>query len=84
MKTSEIFGLVVRVAGFFLIIYGLWNLWAGIEAFPESLFGKVKGAEQPPDATVFSYFAFGIPEVAFGAFCFFGADWIARLAYRNQ
>jgi hypothetical protein len=84
MKASEIFGLVVRVAGFLIIIYGLWNLWAGVEGIPESLLEKVKVGEQTQDTSIFAYFAFAIPSVAFGAFCLFCADWITNLVYRNR
>ena len=34
-------------------------------------------------ASSLSYFVFGVPAVILGAFFFFLADWIVRLAYRN-
>jgi len=83
MKPSDIFGLVVRIVGFLLVIYGLWYVWAGAEGIPESLFLRLRGSEQPSDSSTFTYFAFGFPTVAFGAFCLFCADWITKWVYRN-
>jgi uncharacterized membrane protein YvlD (DUF360 family) len=31
-----------------------------------------------------SYFVFGVPEFIVGALCFFLADWIVKLAYRDS
>jgi hypothetical protein len=31
-----------------------------------------------------SYFIFGVPEFIAGALCFFLADWIVKLAYRDS
>ena len=84
MKMSEVFGLVVRIVGFLIVIYGLWNVWAGIEGIPESLFQNVNGGDQSEETSIFSYFAFGIPITAFGAFCLFCADWITNLVYRDR
>ena len=84
MKVSEVFGLVVRIVGFLIVIYGLWNVWAGIEGIPESLFQNVSGGDQSDEASIFSDFAFGIPTTALGAFCLFCADWITKLVYRDR
>jgi len=83
MKASEIFGLVVRIVGFLLLIYGLWYVWAGLEGIPESLFQGIRGSDQSPESSLFADFAFGLPTTAFGAFCLFCADWITKWVYRN-
>ena len=83
MKASDIFGLVVRIVGFLLVIYGLWYVWAGVESIPESLFQRIRGGEQSQDSSLFADFTFGVPTVAFGAFCLFCADWITKWVYRK-
>ena len=82
MKPTELFGVVVRTTGLIIIIYGLWETWGGFENAVENLLPANQGdnAEQPSS---FGYFAFGIPSLFVGALCFFLADWIVRLAYRN-
>ena len=84
MKAPEIFGLVVRIVGFLIIIYGLWNTWGGLESIPESLMQKASGGDESEATSIFAYFAFGIPATAFGAFCLFCADWISSLVYRDR
>jgi hypothetical protein len=83
MKPSELFGVLVRLTGFLIVIYGVWEIWGGFENTVENLLpmNQDDNADQQPSS--FGYFAFGIPSVFFGAICFFLADWIVRLAYRN-
>jgi len=83
MKASELFGVVVRMIGFLVILYGLWNVWAGFENIFENMLptNESGGADLPSSL---SYFAFGVPALLFGAICFFGADWIVKLAYRDS
>ncbi|MGA2787159.1 MAG: hypothetical protein ABSF60_06495 [Verrucomicrobiota bacterium] len=83
MKPSELFGVVVRTIGFLVILYGLWNLWAGFE----NIFENILSASENSDADLpssLSYFAFGVPSLALGIVCFFLADWIVKLAYRDS
>jgi hypothetical protein len=80
MKASEIFGVVVRTIGLVVIIYGLWNMIGGCDNFIENL---LQPDSEGQYASTFSYFAFGVPSFLFGAVCFFLADWIVGLAYRE-
>ena len=82
MKPTELFGVIVRVTGFLVIIYSVWNVWAGVDNVFENLLQINQGGDTETYST-FSYFAFGIPGLAFGAICFFLADWIVKLAYRD-
>lgn len=82
MKPSELFGVAVRTTGFLVILYGLWNAWAGFETIGESILPSNDGGGADL-ASTFYYFVFGIPAVVLGAFCFFLADWIVKLAYRD-
>ena len=83
MKPSELFGVVVRVIGFLVIIYSLWNILAGFDNFFENLLPANQGGDADLPSS-FSYFALGVPAMVFGAVCFFFADWIVRLAYRGS
>ena len=83
MKPSELFGVVVRMIGFLVILYGLWNVWAGFE----NIFENILPTNESGDANLpssLSYFAFGVPALVLGTVCFFLADWIVKLAYRDS
>jgi hypothetical protein len=82
MKSSELFGVVVRVTGFLVILYSLWHLWAGCENIMENILSLSDGSESELPS-VFYYFAFGIPMLVVGTVCFFLADRIVKLAYRR-
>jgi hypothetical protein len=78
MKASDILGLIIRIAGFLLIIYGLWYVLWAVENIPLALLGRGDSDRSP-----FGDLEFGVPVVAFGAVCFFCADWVVSLSYRN-
>ena len=81
MKPTELFGIIVRTTGFLIIIYSVWNVWAGFDNVVENILQINQSSDSGADST-FSYFVFGIPGLAVGAICFFFADWIVKLAYR--
>lgn len=84
MKAPDVFGLIIRIVGFFVMTYGLWYLWAGVHSVMEIVLRRPGSTD---GSSTFDYFSFGLPAMAFGAVCFFCADWIVRLAYpphRNQ
>jgi len=84
MKPSELFGVIVRVTGFLVALFGLWYLWSGFETILESILplnSEGGGADLP---SAFYYFAMGIPALLAGVVCFFLADWIVKLAYRDR
>jgi len=78
MKASDIFGVVVRTVGFLVIIYSFWQLLGGVDNFLENMIGSDGDA-----IPTFPYFLFGVPAFLFGAICFFLADWIVKLTYRE-
>ena len=82
MKPSELFGVVIRTVGFLIVIYGLWEIWGGFENAVENLLPPNQGGDSEQYSS-FSYFAFGVPALLFGTACFFLADWIVKLAYRD-
>jgi hypothetical protein len=84
MKPSQLFGVAVRVIGFLVILYGLWNVWAGFENIFENLLPVNENGDGGDLPSSLSYFAFGIPAAAVGCVCFFLADWIVKLAYRGD
>ena len=82
MKPSELFGVVVRTIGFFIILYSLYDILGGFDTFFENL---LSGGQESDSASVstLSYFVFGVPEFIVGVLLFFLADWVVRLAYRD-
>lgn len=77
MKASDLFGVFIRLAGFLMVIYGLWELWGGVETIISNLIPS----DNNDQTSSFSFFADGIPAVIVGILIFFLADWIVRLAY---
>jgi hypothetical protein len=84
MKASELFGVVVRSIGFFVILYALYDLLGGFDNFFENLLQSGGSDNNSGSASTLSYFVFGVPEFIVGALCFFLADWIVKLAYRDS
>jgi hypothetical protein len=83
MKPSELFGVVVRTIGFLVILYGLWNVWGGFEIIVENIL-PLNGSGEGDLVSSLVYFAYGVPSVVVGVLCFFLADWIVKLAYRDS
>jgi len=81
MKPPELFGVIVRTTGFLIVIYSVWNVWTGVDNVVENILQTSSDSDAGSYST-FSYFAFGVPGLVFGAICFFFADWIVKLAYR--
>ena len=79
MKASELFGVAVRTIGFLIVIFGLWELWGGVENMVENVFAS-DGSDQTSSLT---FFADGVPALFVGLILFFAPDFIVRLAYRN-
>jgi hypothetical protein len=82
MKSSDIFGVAVRVIGLLVVLYGLYDVWGGFDNFFENLIWPPQDSDSNTASTL-SYFAFGIPEFIAGALLFFLADWVVKLAYRD-
>jgi hypothetical protein len=81
MKSSDLFGVVVRTIGLLIILYALYDFWGGFDNFFENL---LQSGQDGNSASTLSYFVFGVPEFIFGVLCFFLADWIVKLAYRDS
>jgi hypothetical protein len=83
MKPSELFGVIVRTIGFLVALYGLWNVWGGFETIFENILPWNSSGESDL-ASSLVYFAYGVPSTVVGVLCFFLADWIVKLAYRDS
>lgn len=83
MKPSELFGVLIRMTGFLVILYSLWNIWAGVDNVGENLLQASQGSDAGDLPSSLSYFVFGVPALGVGAVCFFFADWIVKVAYRD-
>jgi hypothetical protein len=79
MKGPDIFGLIVRVAGLFLIIYALWYLEYGIRCIPSWFLNRGTSEDSP-----FDYLVPGGEAFVLGALLFTFADWIVSLTYRTR
>ena len=79
MKASDIFGIIIRTAGFVIIVYSFWEIIGGVDNFIENIFSSSSEDTIP----TYPYFLFGVPAFLVGAICFFLADWIVKLAYRE-
>ena len=83
MKPSDLFGVVIRTIGFLVILYALYDFLGGFDSFFENLLSGGQDSNSGSASTL-SYFVFGIPEFILGVVCFFLADWIVKLAYRDS
>ena len=83
MKASELFGVIIRSIGFLIILYSLYDFLGGFDSFFENLLQSNQDGNSASASTL-SYFVFGVPEFIAGVLCFFLADWIVKLAYRDH
>ena len=83
MKPSDLFGVIIRTIGFLVILYALYDFMGGFAALFENLLSSGQDGNSGSASTL-SYFVFGVPEFIVGALCFFLADWIVKLAYRDS
>jgi hypothetical protein len=83
MKPSELFGVVIRTIGFLIILYSLYDMLGGFDTFFENLLSGGRESDSG-SVSILSYFVFGVPEFIVGVACFFLADWIVKLAYRDS
>ena len=83
MKPSDLFGVVIRTIGLLVILYSLYDFLGGFDNFFENLLSSGSGGDSGSASTL-SYFVFGVPEFIIGVMCFFLADWIVKLAYRDS
>ena len=82
MKPSELFGVAVRFAGFLIVLYGLYEVWGGLDNVVENAIAAAQGDSSDQPASLV-YFVFGIPSLVLGALIFFFADWLVKLGYRE-
>jgi hypothetical protein len=80
MKAPDILGLVIRIAGFLLVLYGLWYVLYGVESIPSALLGRAGDSDESP----MGYLEFGIPVCVIGTVFFLFADWFVSLSYRSK
>jgi hypothetical protein len=57
-------------------------VWAGFENIFENFLPTNESGDADLPSSL-SYFAFGVPALLLGAVCFFLADWMVKLAYRD-
>jgi len=82
MKPSDLFGVVVRTIGILIVLYSLYDFGGGFDYYLENLLSSGQDGDSGSASTL-TYFVFGVPEFIVGVLCFFLADWIVKLAYRD-
>ena len=82
MKPSDLFGVVIRTIGILIVLYSLYDFLSGFDNFLENLLSSGQDGDSGSSSTL-TYFVFGFPEFIVGVLCFFLADWIVKLAYRD-
>ncbi|HEU5397485.1 MAG TPA: hypothetical protein VFV81_09970 [Verrucomicrobiae bacterium] len=82
MKPSDLFGVLVRLTGLLVILFGIYELWGGVDNIIENMIAAAQG-DNDDIVSSFSFFAFGFPSLVVGALLFFFANFITRLAYRD-
>ena len=83
MKPSALFGVIIRTIGFLITLYALYDFLGGFATLVENLLSSGQDGNSGSASTL-SYFVFGVPEFIVGVLCFFLADWIVKLAYRDS
>jgi hypothetical protein len=83
MKASDIFGVAVRTIGLLVLLYGLYDIWSGLDNFVENLIWPPSQDSDSNTGSTLTYFVFGLPELILGVLLFFLADWLVNLAYRD-
>ncbi|HMO03164.1 MAG TPA: hypothetical protein PKC67_10020 [Kiritimatiellia bacterium] len=83
MKPSDVFGIVVRTFGLYLIIWGLWNILSlAIEVV--SLLAALINDESLDLLTKLYYLLSGTGATLVGFFLLARADAVVRWAYRHD
>src|SRR5262245_58709259 len=82
MKASEIFGIVVRLTGFFITIWGLYQVQAGVVTALENV--GLLPREAGEQYSALSYYSMGMPPLIFGVLLFLFADQVVKLTYRDR
>ena len=82
MRPADLFGVIIRTIGLLIILYSLYDFLGGFDSFLENIISGGGGNDSNSNS-VLSFFVFGVPEFIGGVLCFFLADWIVKLAYRD-
>lgn len=81
MKAPDILGLVIRIVGFIIMIWSIWDLLGGLAVLAASFQSSSRPAEIQYSSS--SFFITGLPALVFGLFCFLQTDRIVRWTYRE-
>ncbi len=65
-----------------VVVSSCAHFLGGFDNFLENLLSSGQDGDSGSSSTL-TYFVFGFPEFIVGVLCFFLADWIVKLAYRD-
>jgi hypothetical protein len=80
MKAADIFGLIIRVVGLFLTLWGIWYLLAALYYLPSTISSLLTHTEA--EASSVHYSVYGVPAVLVGIAMLFFAHRIVEVSYR--
>ena len=64
MNARDVYGVILRVFALYLLLWGTWNVLAGVKYLPTSLAAVL--ARKSSEQGSFGYFFYGVPAVLAG------------------
>jgi hypothetical protein len=81
MKAKDIFGIILRTFSLYLIMWGAWQILAGVAYLPRTISTLV--ANNGGNMGSVFYFIYGFPAFFAGILVFLFADTLVGLTYRK-
>ena len=79
MKPQDLFGVILRTFGLWLVIWGSWNTLAGLKYLATTITAAIAGVRSHYDPL--SYFVYGLPALLAGISFLTFADAFVRFTY---
>ena len=81
MTARDIYGVILRVFGLYLFLWGIWNVLAGIKYLPLSFAALL--THNSTERGSFGYFFYGVPAVIAGLLMLRFAEGCVNFTYRQ-
>jgi hypothetical protein len=82
MKPRDLFGVILRAACLYVIVWGMWNTVAGVR-YSFSMILSLATSEAPR-YNPFNYFAYGLPAIIVGVIGLRFAEGLIDFTYRRD
>ena len=83
MKARDIFGLVLRCAALWIIVWGAWQIAAAVVMLPATVESLLTSNPNQVRYSTFTYLIYGAPAVFCGILVLGFANAIVRFTYRE-